>query len=142
MNLWTDLDNQLVHTPFLDTVFIIIFFLNNGQVHNNPGVCMFLYAWSITEMIRYSFYAGGLLHMTPGVLTWLRYTLFIILYPIGVTVSNFIYYIHRCKYSYTLKRTFLDQCIKIFMLGQCTNKLSTSTQKTYSNSSVSVYQLI
>ena len=40
-------------------------------------------AWSITEMIRYSYYAANLLDLKIGLLTWLRYTLFIVLYPLG-----------------------------------------------------------
>lgn len=40
-------------------------------------------AWSVTEVIRYSFYAFTLLGGVPYPLLWLRYTLFYILYPIG-----------------------------------------------------------
>ena len=40
-------------------------------------------AWSITEIIRYSYYTSSLLNVKIGLLTWLRYTLFIILYPLG-----------------------------------------------------------
>ena len=40
-------------------------------------------AWSVTEIIRYAYYVVGVLGMKFGVLTWLRYTLFIILYPLG-----------------------------------------------------------
>ena len=40
-------------------------------------------AWSITEIIRYSYYTASLLNVKIGLLTWLRYTLFIVLYPLG-----------------------------------------------------------
>ena len=40
-------------------------------------------AWSVTEIIRYSYYMVGLIGMKFGVLTWLRYSVFIILYPLG-----------------------------------------------------------
>ena len=40
-------------------------------------------AWSITEIIRYSYYMVSLINLKIGLLTWLRYTLFIILYPLG-----------------------------------------------------------
>jgi very-long-chain (3R)-3-hydroxyacyl-CoA dehydratase len=49
------------------------------------GVLMLLVAWSITEVIRYSFYALGLIKSVPHFLTWLRYTLFIVLYPMGAS---------------------------------------------------------
>eukprot|EP00004_Rigifila_ramosa_P025263 TRINITY_DN7529_c0_g1_i2.p2 TRINITY_DN7529_c0_g1~~TRINITY_DN7529_c0_g1_i2.p2 ORF type:complete len:200 (+),score=50.86 TRINITY_DN7529_c0_g1_i2:89-688(+) len=41
-------------------------------------------AWSVTEIVRYLFYFTGLFDATPYLLTYLRYTLFIALYPIGV----------------------------------------------------------
>ena len=44
-----------------------------------------LLAWGVTEVIRYAFYATKELNCTPYFLTWLRYTTFIVLYPIGVS---------------------------------------------------------
>lgn len=49
------------------------------------GLPMALFAWSVTEVIRYSFYALNLLGAVPHFLIWCRYTFFIILYPIGVS---------------------------------------------------------
>ncbi|DBB16231.1 TPA: hypothetical protein ACH3X3_014555 [Trebouxia sp. C0006] len=43
-----------------------------------------LLAWSITEIVRYSFFAFKELGMSPYPLLWLRYTTFIPLYPLGV----------------------------------------------------------
>ncbi|KAI9032330.1 tyrosine phosphatase-like protein [Hyaloraphidium curvatum] len=40
-------------------------------------------AWSITEVVRYSFYAAGLLGGVPAFLNWMRYTFFYFLYPLG-----------------------------------------------------------
>ena len=41
-------------------------------------------AWSITEVVRYSFYAFSLtFSAVPRISLWARYTLFFILYPIG-----------------------------------------------------------
>lgn len=39
--------------------------------------------WNMSEVIRYSYYATNLIGVPFKVLTWLRYTLFIVLYPIG-----------------------------------------------------------
>ena len=39
--------------------------------------------WNMSEVIRYSYYATNLMGTPIDVLTWLRYTLFIVLYPIG-----------------------------------------------------------
>ncbi|CAG0892777.1 unnamed protein product [Cyprideis torosa] len=54
-------------------------------IRSSFGFPLLLTAWTVTEVIRYSFYTGGLLGSTPYLLTWLRYTFFIILYPMGVT---------------------------------------------------------
>lgn len=40
-------------------------------------------SWSITEIIRYSFYAANRLGYEPKWLVWLRYNTFYILYPTG-----------------------------------------------------------
>jgi very-long-chain (3R)-3-hydroxyacyl-CoA dehydratase len=43
-------------------------------------------AWSITEVIRYAFYALSLVRSTvPSALVHLRYTTFYILYPLGAS---------------------------------------------------------
>ena len=42
-------------------------------------------SWSITEIIRYSYYATNLAGPVPQWLTWLRYTTFYVLYPTGVS---------------------------------------------------------
>jgi very-long-chain (3R)-3-hydroxyacyl-CoA dehydratase len=49
------------------------------------GFPLLLLAWEVTEIIRYSYYAVNLLNLDVAAITWLRYTLFIVLYPIGVT---------------------------------------------------------
>jgi len=48
------------------------------------GFPMLLFAWTITEIIRYTFYAHSLLDIVSGSLVWCRYTFFIVLYPLGV----------------------------------------------------------
>merc|ERR1712142_747292 len=49
------------------------------------GFPLLLFAWTITEIIRYSMYAVSLVGNPPYLLTWLRYTFFIVAYPCGVT---------------------------------------------------------
>jgi len=50
----------------------------------SAGVPLLLLAWSITEIIRYSYYVLHLVGLA-SIIQWFRYTLFIALYPIGVT---------------------------------------------------------
>ena len=51
-----------------------------------------VFAWSLTEVIRYSFYACSLLGKEPYTLLWLRYTTFFVLYPIGAGSEAFVNY--------------------------------------------------
>ena len=44
-----------------------------------------LIAWCVTEVIRYSFYAFKLYDICPHFIVWLRYTTFVVLYPLGVS---------------------------------------------------------
>ncbi|EFN63345.1 Protein-tyrosine phosphatase-like member B [Camponotus floridanus] len=58
----------------------------------SPGLPLALLAWSITEIIRYFYYFAHLVNFVPHILVWLRYTMFIILYPIGVTGELLCFY--------------------------------------------------
>ena len=49
-------------------------------------------SWSLTEVVRYSFYAFSLLGSEPAPLAWLRYTLFYVLYPTGASSEAFLMY--------------------------------------------------
>ena len=49
----------------------------------SPAYVTMLSAWTLTEMVRYLFYALSVVDLKVGMVTWLRYTLFIVLYPIG-----------------------------------------------------------
>lgn len=42
-------------------------------------------SWALVEVPRYLFYALNILNMVPYPLFWLRYSLFAILYPTGIT---------------------------------------------------------
>lgn len=49
-------------------------------------------AWSVTEVIRYSYYAVNIRNggYVPKFLTWLRYNTFFILYPLGAGSEMFL----------------------------------------------------
>lgn len=51
-----------------------------------------VFAWSFTEVIRYSFYALSLVEKPPTFLLWLRYTTFYVFYPIGASSEAFLIY--------------------------------------------------
>lgn len=49
-----------------------------------------LLAWSLTEVIRYSYYFLSLLSIKLPFMDWLRYTTFYPLYPLGASSEAFI----------------------------------------------------
>lgn len=52
----------------------------------SPFYSSMLLAWSITEVIRYSYFVWNLQgNGVPGLVTWLRYNTFYVLYPIGIS---------------------------------------------------------
>ncbi|XP_036345194.1 very-long-chain (3R)-3-hydroxyacyl-CoA dehydratase hpo-8 [Rhagoletis pomonella] len=55
----------------------------SGKV--SPGLPIALFAWAVTEILRYGYYALNILNVMPYIVVFLRYTTFIALYPIGVT---------------------------------------------------------
>jgi len=61
----------------------ILYLLPPSQL--SVGFPLLLFAWTVTEIIRYSMYAINFVGTPPYFLTWLRYTFFIIAYPCGVT---------------------------------------------------------
>ncbi|XP_055943976.1 very-long-chain (3R)-3-hydroxyacyl-CoA dehydratase 1-like [Argiope bruennichi] len=68
-------------------------------VQNCPTLPLTLIAWGITEVVRYSYYCANLLGTPPKPLTWCRYTLFMGLYPAGVSgeVGNMLYALNTIK---------------------------------------------
>jgi very-long-chain (3R)-3-hydroxyacyl-CoA dehydratase len=53
-----------------------------------------VFAWSVTEIIRYSYYAFNLYRdgQLPKTLVWLRYNTFFVLYPLGAGSEVFLVY--------------------------------------------------
>lgn len=52
----------------------------------SPFYSFMLLAWSVTEVIRYSYFVWNLQgNGVPGFVTWLRYNTFYVLYPIGIS---------------------------------------------------------
>ncbi|XP_050673744.1 very-long-chain (3R)-3-hydroxyacyl-CoA dehydratase hpo-8 [Leptidea sinapis] len=51
----------------------------------SPGLPLCILAWSITEIVRYSYYGLNIMKAVPQPLMFLRYSTFLVLYPIGIT---------------------------------------------------------
>lgn len=55
------------------------------QLNASTFYSSMLGAWSMTEVIRYSYFALKQVEGVPGWLHWLRYSAFLVLYPVGIT---------------------------------------------------------
>jgi len=66
---------------------------NYEVARNNPLYASMVFAWSLTEVIRYAFYACSLVSTVPYVLLYLRYTTFFVLYPLGAGSEAFLIYV-------------------------------------------------
>lgn len=49
----------------------------------SPWYTSMVFAWSVTECVRYPFYANALMGSESNFLQWARYTFFYLLYPLG-----------------------------------------------------------
>ena len=60
----------------------------------SPAYGTMVLAWSATEVVRYSYFAVNLAYgKVPGWLTWLRYNMFFILYPMGISSECWLVYL-------------------------------------------------
>ncbi|XP_063781669.1 very-long-chain (3R)-3-hydroxyacyl-CoA dehydratase 3 [Pseudophryne corroboree] len=65
--------------------FLLFIILGQVSEIQNNGVIFFIfYIWSVIEVIRYPFYMLACIDMEWKLLTWIRYTIWIPLYPLGV----------------------------------------------------------
>nr|AKM76685.1 protein-tyrosine phosphatase-like protein [Pelargonium exstipulatum] len=66
------------------THFLLAIVRGITEVQELPSVFITFLAWSLSEIIRYPHYALSCLGHCPSWITYLRYTAFIVLFPIGV----------------------------------------------------------
>ncbi|XP_018937447.2 very-long-chain (3R)-3-hydroxyacyl-CoA dehydratase 2-like [Cyprinus carpio] len=82
------------------------------EVQSEDSVLLFVVAWTVTEIIRYSFYTFSLLNHLPYLIKWARYTFFFVLYPMGVagellTIYAALPYVQKTGlYSITLPNNY------------------------------------
>ena len=66
-------------------------------------VTIMLHVWCFAEIIRYAHYLTQLLKKENKIISWLRYSAFLILYPIGVACEFFIMYLVFINNNFGLK---------------------------------------
>ncbi|GAV57879.1 PTPLA domain-containing protein [Cephalotus follicularis] len=66
------------------THFLLAVVRQIDEVQELPAVFMTFLAWSLSEVIRYTHYALNCIGTCPSWITYLRYTAFVLLYPLGI----------------------------------------------------------
>jgi len=83
-----------VLTPFIQVTgrnFILFVMINSEERMQTKPVIFYLFMiWSGIELVRYPYYITTLMKKNIGLLTWLRYSLWIPLYPLGILCEGII----------------------------------------------------
>ncbi|PSN66561.1 PTPLA-domain-containing protein [Corynespora cassiicola Philippines] len=92
----------IVRAPLLTTLmqvasrFLLVWGIANNfpeTTQHSPAYSSMLVAWSVTEVIRYSYFVFVLSgNGVPALWTWLRYNTFLVLYPLGVASETWLIY--------------------------------------------------
>lgn len=80
--------------PFMQVTgraFVLFAMIDNEpRMMTKPVVFYLFIIWAIIEIVRYPYYLSQLLKIEISILTWLRYSLWIPLYPLGVLCEGII----------------------------------------------------
>lgn len=73
---------------------LLVWFIVNPfpWVAKSTGYSTMLIAWSVTEVIRYSYFVITLSGYKPAIVTWFRYNTFFVLYPLGISSECWLIY--------------------------------------------------
>lgn len=80
--------------PFLQVTarnFVLFVMIDaEERMHAKPVVFYLFVVWSLIEVVRYPYYMSALVNREIGLLTWLRYTIWIPLYPFGILCESIV----------------------------------------------------
>jgi len=108
---------------------MILFVLIDGEerMQSKPVTCYLLCIWTLLEVIRYPYYMLRVYNVDVGLLTWLRYTAWIPLFPAGFVCEGVIalrdipYFEETEKYSVLLPNSYnwsfyLPNLLRVYLL--------------------------
>ncbi|ORX80208.1 PTPLA-domain-containing protein [Anaeromyces robustus] len=72
--------------------YYILYYTNDPKTYQSPFLTVMVIAWSITEVVRYLYYALNIFKIHVKLLTWIRYTFFYVLYPVGASSECVLIY--------------------------------------------------
>jgi very-long-chain (3R)-3-hydroxyacyl-CoA dehydratase len=98
--------------PFMQVsgrAFVLFAMLDcEPRMQTKPVVFYLFTVWALVEVVRYPYYISSLIKREVGFLTWLRYTIWIPLYPLGalceaiIILRNIPYFEETGRFSVTM----------------------------------------
>ncbi|XP_033326572.2 3-hydroxyacyl-CoA dehydratase 2 [Megalopta genalis] len=100
------------------------------RMQTKPVVFYLFLAWSVVEIVRYPYYITQLLKIEIPFLTWLRYTIWMPLYPLGflcegvIILRNIPYFEETGKFTYSMPNSWnfafhFPSFLRIYLLIFC-----------------------
>ena len=120
--------------PFLQIsgrAFILFFMIEaEPRMQTKPVVFYVFTVWSLIEVIRYPYYLSQLLNVKIPILKWLRYTIWIPLYPLGflcesiIILRNIPYFEETLKFTISLPNSWnfalhFPTVLRVYLLLLC-----------------------
>lgn len=91
-------------------LFSFMFYYDNNNTLSFV-IYILLMAWCLAEIIRYAFYLSQLFEKKTKVISWLRYSAFIIIYPVGVCLEMYI-----IGLSFLISQSILFRILLLFSI--------------------------
>lgn len=122
---WNNSSTLLTATQILARLFILlliyveilthIFQSMHAYFYNVMNVLLLL--WCFAEIIRFAYYLNQSFNLNNKIITWLRYSAFIVVYPLGVALEFYIIYISFVDNSSIFIKSFLVivVCLYVYM---------------------------
>lgn len=87
-----------VPTAFIQCMgrYVVLMFVVDriSDIQNHVVTLLLLFSWSLADIARYSYYIANIVAAhVPYPILWLRYSFFVVLYPIGIVAEWLIYYL-------------------------------------------------
>lgn len=91
-----------------------LFFVPHSR--QSIGVLGMLVAWPLGEISRYPYYiANAFTSKPPYILTWIRYSMFIVLYPTGLFGEGFVIFDAMYVLRKSMETNLTDLSLKLFI---------------------------
>lgn len=80
--------------PFLQVTgrnFVLFFMIDaEPRIQTKPVIFLLFICWSIVECVRYPYYVLSVIKFEISLVTWLRYTMWVPLYPLGAFLEGVV----------------------------------------------------